>query len=280
VAHALDRVLGLVVTCLLTGCHTGLSPATPASVLPLRSLKLYETGVGYFERSGRLNADGSMTLPVPTSHLDDALKTLVVMGEGRSATLTGVEFSSSLSRGMARSLAGLPASADTRSPFPQLLDSLKGSEVEIRLKGGDRVEGRLVEVVAPAESTASSDEDTKSKAPEKPSLSLLVVTRDGEFRRLDAAEVAGVRPTDPNLVARGGRGARRPERAQYADASRAAAPRRQREALTIGYLAETPIWRATYRLVLDADGGRGFLQGWALVHNDTDEPWERVKSSS
>jgi len=56
---------GLVVTCLLTGCHTGLSPATPASVLPLRSLKLYETGVGYFEAIGELNADGSMTLRFP-----------------------------------------------------------------------------------------------------------------------------------------------------------------------------------------------------------------------
>jgi hypothetical protein len=154
-----------VAACLLVGCHAAQEPATVASVLPLRSLKLYETGVGYFERSGRLSADGSMTLPVPTAHLDDALKTLVVMGEGRSAALAGLEFSSSLSRGMARLLAGLPASADTPITFPQLLGSMKGSEVAIRSKGPseETVVGRLMDVVLPEQGSDDETPDSKGK---------------------------------------------------------------------------------------------------------------------
>jgi hypothetical protein len=43
----------------------------------------------------------------------------------------------------------------------------------------------------------------------------------------------------------------------------------------LGYLAEAPIWRTTFRLVYD-DQGAATLQGWALVHNDTDEDWTGV----
>ena len=47
--------------------------------MPLRKVRLYETGVAYLERQGAL-AQG-MSLPVPAGHLDDALKTLVVLSE-------------------------------------------------------------------------------------------------------------------------------------------------------------------------------------------------------
>ena len=49
----------------------------------------------------------------------------------------------------------------------------------------------------------------------------------------------------------------------------------------IGYVVETPIWRASYRLVLptkDADK-KGMLQGWAIVENQTDNDWKDVKLS-
>ena len=76
------------------------------STLPLKRVRLYESGVGYFERTGALG-QGAVALPVPASHLDDALKTLVVFsGDGRSR-VSGGEFASSVTRGVARALAGL-----------------------------------------------------------------------------------------------------------------------------------------------------------------------------
>ena len=91
------------------------SPALGAdpAPLPLSRVRLYETGVGYFERSGPLAQRGA-PLPVPTSHLDDALKTLVVLSDDPEARVAGIEFSSSLSPGRARSLAGLPGLEDEK----------------------------------------------------------------------------------------------------------------------------------------------------------------------
>jgi hypothetical protein len=49
--------------------------------------------------------------------------------------------------------------------------------------------------------------------------------------------------------------------------------------VTFGYIAETPIWRTTYRLITSKDGTSGTFQGWALLHNDTDETWQDVSLS-
>lgn len=76
----------------------------PAATLPLTRVRLYETGVGYFERSGAMPA-GETSLPVPAEHLDDALKTLVVLSG--DVKVTGLAFSSSVSRDMANKPAGL-----------------------------------------------------------------------------------------------------------------------------------------------------------------------------
>ena len=45
----------------------------------------------------------------------------------------------------------------------------------------------------------------------------------------------------------------------------------------VGYVVENPIWKTSYRLVLDKDGEKKpYLQGWAVVENPTDEDWNAV----
>src|SRR5439155_645471 len=43
----------------------------------------------------------------------------------------------------------------------------------------------------------------------------------------------------------------------------------------VGYVVENPIWKTSYRLVMDKDG-KPFLQGWAVVDNPTDDDWNNV----
>src|SRR5262249_52896975 len=44
----------------------------------------------------------------------------------------------------------------------------------------------------------------------------------------------------------------------------------------VGYVVENPIWKTSYRLVLDGNG-KAFLQGWASVENTSDEDWRDVR---
>ncbi|MCE9533940.1 MAG: DUF4139 domain-containing protein, partial [Planctomycetes bacterium] len=46
----------------------------------------------------------------------------------------------------------------------------------------------------------------------------------------------------------------------------------------VGYVIESPIWKTSYRLVLDKKE-KPYLQGWAVVENPTDEDWSGVEMS-
>ncbi len=271
--------------CLLPACSQ--APAkTPSSVLPLDHIRLYETGVGYFERSGRLGAGAEVNLPVPAAHVDDALKTLVVVGADGKATVSGIEFDSVVSKGMARALAGLPQNAEQAVDYRSILSSLKGAKVEVRTRK-ETFKGQLLDVFdAPREKPPAPKEDdddkTKDQEPEAPPSAendpwILVETTQGEIRRLHGSELSGIRPLDPQL-------AERIAAAAGTLSSRAARSLRTLRVLassshpiTLGYIAETPVWRSSYRLVLDEKSDLGMLQGWALIHNDTDEAWHGVK---
>ncbi len=48
--------------------------------------------------------------------------------------------------------------------------------------------------------------------------------------------------------------------------------------LQISYAVPTPVWRATYRLVMPRErAGRALLQGWAMVNNVSEEDWRDVR---
>ena len=46
--------------------------------------------------------------------------------------------------------------------------------------------------------------------------------------------------------------------------------------LAVGYVAETPVWRPSYRLVVREDG-HADLQAWGIVQNLSGEDWSEVK---
>lgn len=48
--------------------------------------------------------------------------------------------------------------------------------------------------------------------------------------------------------------------------------------LQVGYVAETPVWRPTYRLVVHQDGSAD-LQAWGIVQNLSGEDWKNVQLS-
>ncbi|MEY4510240.1 MAG: hypothetical protein RLZZ450_2362 [Pseudomonadota bacterium] len=240
-------------------------------------VRLYASGVGYFERRGRLHSEAD-TLPVPTSHLDDALKSLVLLSP--HGQLGSVTFASRLSPAVARARAGLPAEEGESLSYDRLLASLRGEQVEARVHE-QSLRGRLVEVVAVGPSHPSYEHDSKPRpedAAEEPEvLQVLLLSDSGALVRFDARELTSLKPLSPMVV----------ERLEAALAAHLSLRSGRPQALTLGahageelalaYLAEAPVWRPSYRLLLDdEEPDTARLQAWALVHNDTDEAWSGV----
>jgi hypothetical protein len=249
--------------------------------LPLEKLRLYETGVGYFERAGELGGPKGASLPVPSGHLDDALKSLVVLG--KDGTVQSVAFDSRQSPAVARARAGLPAETSAPIRMHDVLLALRGHEVVVRSKAR-RIRGRVVDLIG---TPVGTDVGTGTgeggngipTAAEQAGTAVnktfaLLVTRTGRYRRIDVAKLDEVTPVDPDVRARMS-AALDATVALSSNARGALEVAGKGGAVRLGYLAEAPVWRSSYRLVLDEKESAA-LQGWALVHNDTEEDWDDV----
>jgi hypothetical protein len=265
-------------------------------ILPLVRLRLYASGVGYFERHGDVSA-GQRKLPVPLGHLDDALKSLVLLSS--DSEQLSLSFPSRVSPAVARARAGVAAAENTALSYDRLLAALRGEKVVLTLAsaarfGKTQVSGRVMEVVSvepthpsydhgPPGATVKrkSSEGERSEetpAPELARLQLMLLSPEYGVIRFDLSELVSVRPLDPRIVQRfeAALSARIATRANPTEWLDMAGGDRALQDLRLGYLAETPIWRTSYRLVIQ-DRGHAELQAWALVHNDTDEAWHDVK---
>lgn len=277
-----------MVTTLFVALTLTSAPATEP--LPLRRLRLYETGVGYFERSGTVSANQPLALPIASSHLDDALKSLVVIEGEASIEAGGVEFVSSLARDTALTMAGLDLDDDGELSYATILASLEGVDVELRRRDGPSpLRGRIVDVSPIARPVARETDDEKEGDDDEPNdqadavaraldpgLVMLLRTPHGALYRVPASEILSLRPTAALVNER------------LTAALESLSPHRARDPrsldlrldgngpVRVGYIAETPVWRTTYRVVAQGESSRATLQGWALIHNDTEEPWRDV----
>jgi hypothetical protein len=264
--------------------------AVEPPTLPLQRLRLYETGVGYFERRGNVGGGGpsgtgdALALPLPASHLDDALKSLVVLEASAGVRIQGMEWGSSVSQGMARAMAGLPTDGEEPLAYDDLLESLKGSRVQVQTDDG-KIRGRLVDLEGPfflePERPVPATLEYPSGEPEgqprgEPHYTLILLDEDDAIRRIKTDAVQAIRVLDEDTATRldvaatalSDQAARQTSKLEVQVSS----PGR----LGLGYIAETPVWRTTYRVVMGAEPAKGQLQAWALVHNDTDEDWRNV----
>ncbi len=232
--------------------------------LPLRSLVLYENGVGYFERRGAVAAGQVAEIPLEAGQLDDALKSLVVIS-GRG--VASVEFAPPLAKDAARAMAGLPGPAEQRSLLA-LLRALEGVDVQVTLLDASAMRGRVLEV--------SDDEKRTDKEGKPVDDPMLMVFGEGGLAKTPLRLIRAVRPIEGAVSRAWSRAAAtmalQPEPERLVVRGSAGAGE-----VAVGYTTEAAVWRTTYRLVMGKSGAR--LQGFALVHNDSDEPWSGVRVS-
>ncbi len=247
-----------------------------ANPLPLRRAILYSNGVAYFERRGTVSARAEINLSFKQSQVDDVLKSLVVLdlGKGRvgavsynssappSARLNEIPFSIEAATG-----------TDATGGLAGVLEQLQGARVAVT--ANNRAATGSILTIGERQLPATD----KDKPPVK-THTLVIATESGELQSFDLTEVRGIKLLDEGT---------RQDIAQFADAS-ASARRRDAKTITItsdgeaqremvvSYTVAAPIWKTTYRLVLDP-AGKPFFQGWAVVDNVGEEDWENIALS-
>jgi hypothetical protein len=234
--------------------------------LPVKRVVMFSSGVGFFERTGSVDGDAELNLKFNVRDINDLLKSMVLqdLGGGRIST---VSYESK--KPIEKTLQTFAIDLTSNPTLADLLDQVRGERIEV--DAPTKITGTIVgiehreipagkdETIKTAFLTLLTDEGLVSISLDRVGrLKLLNPKLDAELRQA-LAVLAGNKSVDKKSVTLSflGQGKRN---------------------VQVGYIQESPIWKTSYRLVLD-DEAAPLLQGWAIVENTTEEDWDGVQLS-
>ena len=233
--------------------------------VPISSLVLFTSGVGYFQHDGVVEDNGRMELTFSASQINDLLKSLVLR-DLDGGSITSVTYSSR--DPITRTLKGFSIDLTSNPTLASLLTQTRGEVVAVTMTGGNTLTGAIIGVEERQASTGPKGEIageflTLNTAQGIMSLALMDVQGIRFLRKEVQEDLA-----QALLVLSSSHGI---EKKKVVLHFAGTGKRRVR----IGYILEAPVWKTSYRLVL-GDAGQHLLQGWALVENTSDNDWSKV----
>lgn len=242
-------------------------------MLPITRVVLYKHGVGYFERQGSVSGVTSVDLHFKASEMNDVLKSLTTLDLGKGL-ISSISYEST--RPIERQLDDVAVRLDDANAISGLLNQVKGARVAVEI-GGKSIEGAVLGI----EWTTRKEGDTAITSGR---VALLV---DGStMQSYDLLEIRAIRFLDESLRKDLGHLLEILISSKKKDLKKLtifASGEGERQ-LFASYIVETPVWKTSYRLLLDTPKPElppeaPLLQGWALVDNTQDEDWDSVRLS-
>ncbi|MGB7209419.1 MAG: hypothetical protein WBD27_12215 [Pyrinomonadaceae bacterium] len=240
-------------------------------VLPIRRVILYSNGVAYIERRGFVSGNAEVNLSFKQSQVDDVLKSMIVLDLGQGK-IGAVSYNSSAP--VSARMSEIPFSVNPVTAegggIAGVLSQLQGAKVAVASAKGVVI-GSVLTV---ERKTIRGEKETST------TNVLVIASESGEISSFDLSEVRSVKLLDEgtrkdlNEFANATASARRLDAKTITVTSEGSG---QRE-MVVSYTIAAPIWKTTYRVVLDADG-KPFFQGWAIVDNVSEEDWQSVQLS-
>lgn len=233
------------------------------SRLPIVKMTLYKHGVGFFERHGKEPGE-TISLDFRKEQMNDVLKSLTAVTVG--GQVLGVDYQTPEDKAdlLERSSIQLSDQASLRD----LLADVRGRRIAVKTTGYSH-SGIAVGVDLPGE-----------REPMGATLLSLFVPDRHDVIPLRLADILSITLEDERATTDLGYFL---ETSLTEEDKRAVTVRLSpgTDTISISYIAPSPVWRVSYRLVADEvdilKGGKGLLQGWALFDNTLDEDLENVE---
>lgn len=234
------------------------------NTLPIVKMTLYKHGVGFYQRRGAVEADAApaVSLQFRRDEMNDILKSLTAFTVGGGQVL-GMDYATpeDKARLLTRSSIQLSNGASLRD----LLRDVRGRAVEVTT-ASETLAGVAMGVDLPGE-----------REPLTATLLSVFVPAQAVVRTLPIGDIRQLHLVDSRAAS---------DLAYFLDTSLMEDEKRSvtvrldagRSDLVVSYIAPSPVWRVSYRLVADEQDGKplSLLQGWGLFDNTFDEDLENV----
>ncbi len=270
VAGALGIGAGVGADKLLGAGENAKQDLKPATTLPITRVVLFNSGVGYFSRSGEVEGEARVDLTFPESDVNDLLKSMVLedFGKGR---VSAVSYDSR--EPIARTLSSFAINLNNSPTFAGIVTQMRGERVEVAISAtAANQPGKLTGTIVGVE---------KQKIPagtQTVEVEVLNMWCAEGLRAVKMTDIQSLRFSNPviesefrralDVLALSHDSQKKAVQLHFAGDGK--------RKVQVGYVVEAPIWKTSYRLLM-ADKERPYLQGWAMVENPTDEDWTGVK---
>jgi len=246
-----------------------------AQKLPITQVVLFNSGVGYFHRSGEVEGEARVDLQFSAADINDLIKSLVVHdAKGQSVPL---RYDSQ--EPIEKTLKSFAIDLSANPSYGQILNQMRGQKVELTLQTSNPalngLPGTLTGTILGMETAHRPHSPTAAAVAE---MELLNLSCAEGLRSVPLSALQRVRFLNPTVenelrralevVAVGHDSLKKTVHLGFKGDGK-------RE-VRVGYVVENPIWKTSYRLV-KSDDGKWRLQAWANVENTSDEDWNDVK---
>ncbi len=255
------RIHGVAALCAVFLLAGPLSAQEKNDGLPLRQIVMFNSGVAFYQHAGTVTDDAQIDLKFNVDDINDLLKSMVVqdLGGGHIST---VSYNSK--DPLTRTLKTFAIDLTEDPSLAELLKQVRGEEIEI--EAPEKITGLIVGV----ETRTRRIEDTVEE------ISQLTLLTDGGLRRISLEDIGRIKLTNPQLNAELRQALAILALGHATDKKTVSLHflgKGQRQ-VRVGYIQEAPVWKTSYRLVLQDD--KPLLQGWAIVENTTESDWKDV----
>ncbi len=237
--------------------------------LPITSITLYRSGVGYFERHGMIKSGDLVQLRFAEDEINDMLKSMVIFDPQQA--LQSISYESN--EPLARQLASFGIDLSDNPNLGTILGRLRGTKVRFVT-----ADGPISGVVLGSEMR----EQAQGSAQEAIAIPFVNVITESGVRSVNLTTIVSVQLEDPALngelmKALAALAAHSTDRFKNVGLSFGGSAARD---VKIAYVNEMPIWKTSYRLVLPDEAKpkeQPMIQGWAIIENTTDDDWSNIQ---
>jgi hypothetical protein len=244
--------------------------ATKSGALPVSRVILYSSGVGYFQRAGKVTGSARVDLSFPVQDINDLLKSLVLQDLG-GGQVSAVSYDSH--DPVEKTLQSFAINLNANPSLANILNQARGEKVEVVLQQGSSTQpGTLTGSIVGVET--QHQKVARDAVADVEVLNLWCAEGMRSIKLADVQRLHFLSPVLESEVRKALDALALGHDAQKKTVSLSFIGQGERE-VHVGYVVDSPVWKTSYRLVLGKQG-KPYLQGWAIVENPSDDDWSDV----
>jgi hypothetical protein len=241
------------------------------TTLPISRVILFSSGVAHFARSAEVEGDARVDLTFPEQDINDLIKSMVLQDFSEKGRVSAVTYDSR--DPIDRTLRSFAINLNNNPTFSNILNQARGEKIEVVMQQNavgapGTVSGTIMGVEHQKVATKDGGQDVEV-------LNLWCQEGVRNIKLSDTQRIRFMNPILENEMRRALETLALSHDSQKKAVSLNFSGEGKRK-VQVGYVIENPIWKTSYRLVLDKQD-KPFLQGWAVVENPTDEDWNSVE---